>query len=327
MVLPGKAATAYRQKFADIVTRYLAGDASMHAEIRANAASSNPICEMAREALEVGDSQVGEKRAAVEDELTGASEGAGVLVKRLREAADMATGIHPTLASMKASAEDTVVAIQATADAMERIVRLKKECCDIDEHGRAREMLDAGKRAELDMANIARRAELDMANNARRAEFEASVRAREREDIIAKARADAEALAIVAEAKRQASAPPAPRVAYQNVAEFLPDDHTTVEMVYSENKCLQVRKRDKTKHLNEAKLEVLRLYRAEFAGATPKKVMCAITNRLVDMYPKSWTGLRGVLVGMIRHKNGGHGQMDISSCFPHNGHICLHLAQ
>lgn len=54
MILPGKVARAYRQKFADIVTRYLAGDASMHAEIQANAISDAPIHQMAREACAAG---------------------------------------------------------------------------------------------------------------------------------------------------------------------------------------------------------------------------------------------------------------------------------
>ena len=51
MVLPGKMAKEMRVKFADIIKRYLAGDASLVKEVQANAASSHPIAQMARESL------------------------------------------------------------------------------------------------------------------------------------------------------------------------------------------------------------------------------------------------------------------------------------
>ena len=343
MVIPGEIAKSYRQKFANIVTRYLAGDASLHSEIQANAASSNPICEMAREALSSGegDPQVGEKRSVLNEGVSGASGDAGVLVKRLREATDIVTGVQPVLMSMK-------VDMEATAVAMEKIVKLKNECWEADGKGRFKEMEDMNKRAELEKATRAKEME-DMAlmrakeledlalKRAKELEDMALKRAKEREDILAKAKANAEAIAIVAEAKRKARAlavsvpaepvPPASAAngPYPNVAGFLPEDYTTVEKVYSENKGLHVRKADKSKHLNEAKLEVLRLYRAEFDGVQPKRVMCEISNRLVEMYPKSWTGLKAVLVDMIRHKKSGFGQKPISSCFARDSHIHLHL--
>ena len=52
MVLPGKMAKAMRVKFADIIKRHLAGDASLVAEIEANAASVDPVAQMARASLE-----------------------------------------------------------------------------------------------------------------------------------------------------------------------------------------------------------------------------------------------------------------------------------
>jgi hypothetical protein len=306
MVLPGKAATSYRQKFADIVTRYLAGDASLHSEIQANAASSSPVCEMAREALNsseaADDSVSGEKRsaAALNDTVSCAAREAGILVKRLKEVTDAATGVKPTMASMKLD-------VEATAAAMENIVKFKKDCFDLDVRGRAKEMVDAVSRVAMDT----------------------STRAKEREDIIAKARADAEAIAIVAEAKRKARMPaaPAPSAQYPDTATFLPEDHTTVEKVYNENKGLQVDKRDKANYLNEARLEVLRLYRVEFNGANPKRVMCEFTKHLVEMYPKNWAGLKTVLVNRIRHKKGGFGQMSISGCFAPESHIHVHLGR
>ena len=51
MVLPGKFATETRKKFADIIIRYFAGDASLTPEIEANAASDHPVAQMARETL------------------------------------------------------------------------------------------------------------------------------------------------------------------------------------------------------------------------------------------------------------------------------------
>jgi len=51
MVLPGKIAKETRAQFANIITRYLAGDASLHSEIQANAASEGPIQQAARAAL------------------------------------------------------------------------------------------------------------------------------------------------------------------------------------------------------------------------------------------------------------------------------------
>ena len=48
MVLPGKVARETRQKFAEIIRRYLAGDASLITEIQANAASDAALPKLAR---------------------------------------------------------------------------------------------------------------------------------------------------------------------------------------------------------------------------------------------------------------------------------------
>ena len=52
MVLPGKIAKETRAQFADIIRRYMGGDASMHEEIEANANSTSPIAQMARASLQ-----------------------------------------------------------------------------------------------------------------------------------------------------------------------------------------------------------------------------------------------------------------------------------
>jgi hypothetical protein len=51
MVLPGPHAKLFRQQACDILTRFLAGDPSLHAEINANARSQEPIHEFARASL------------------------------------------------------------------------------------------------------------------------------------------------------------------------------------------------------------------------------------------------------------------------------------
>jgi hypothetical protein len=51
MVLPGKVAKDTRKTFASIIRRYLAGDKSLITEIEANAGSSSPIAQLARETL------------------------------------------------------------------------------------------------------------------------------------------------------------------------------------------------------------------------------------------------------------------------------------
>ena len=48
MVLPGKMAKETRAKFADVLTRYMAGDGSLIGEIHANALSTSPIAQLAR---------------------------------------------------------------------------------------------------------------------------------------------------------------------------------------------------------------------------------------------------------------------------------------
>jgi hypothetical protein len=52
MVLPGAVAKEVRTKFADIIRRYYAGDKTLVGEIKANAASDNPINRLARESMQ-----------------------------------------------------------------------------------------------------------------------------------------------------------------------------------------------------------------------------------------------------------------------------------
>ena len=69
MVLPGEFAKGFRKQFADIITRYAAGDKTLHAEIEANAASDAPVAQMARAAvgIEKEDPETKRKRVRRED--------------------------------------------------------------------------------------------------------------------------------------------------------------------------------------------------------------------------------------------------------------------
>ena len=51
MVLPGKVAKETRTQFANVIRRYMAGDATLVPEILANAQSASPVAEMARATL------------------------------------------------------------------------------------------------------------------------------------------------------------------------------------------------------------------------------------------------------------------------------------
>lgn len=53
MVLPGKVAKESRLQFVDIIRRYIAGDPTLTTEIQANAQSSSPVAQMARESLNI----------------------------------------------------------------------------------------------------------------------------------------------------------------------------------------------------------------------------------------------------------------------------------
>ena len=62
MVLPGKIAKETRTKFADIIHRYMAGDASLAEEIEHNTANDSPIHQLARETLPLEMDPVTKKR-------------------------------------------------------------------------------------------------------------------------------------------------------------------------------------------------------------------------------------------------------------------------
>jgi len=68
MVLPGEFAKGVRKQFADIITRYAAGDKSLHNEINANAASNSPIAQMARAAAGIEPEDPESKRKRVRRE-------------------------------------------------------------------------------------------------------------------------------------------------------------------------------------------------------------------------------------------------------------------
>jgi hypothetical protein len=77
MVLPGKVAKETRTQFANIIRRYMAGDATLVPEIQANAQSASPVAEMARASLPAQDPfelETRKRKLEVED----------VAIKRMR---------------------------------------------------------------------------------------------------------------------------------------------------------------------------------------------------------------------------------------------------
>lgn len=70
MVLPGRVAKETRTQFADIIKRYLAGDHTLISEVQANALSTSPIAQMARESLNTStEEELTRKRRREEIEL------------------------------------------------------------------------------------------------------------------------------------------------------------------------------------------------------------------------------------------------------------------
>ena len=69
MNIPEKIAKNTRKQFADIITRYFAGDATLIAQIETNAESEHPVNCMAREAIETDPFTVGHKRRLLELEI------------------------------------------------------------------------------------------------------------------------------------------------------------------------------------------------------------------------------------------------------------------
>ena len=87
--LPGENAKNYRGQVVEIMTRYLAGDASMHEELEANAASSAPLNVLARE--EVGSKRVRNDAEDGEAQLR--------LVRQTQEALDQMVLVSSALGS------------------------------------------------------------------------------------------------------------------------------------------------------------------------------------------------------------------------------------
>ena len=67
MVLPGKFAKELRSQFADVLTRYMAGDKSLICEIEANEESDSPVAVLARASLESDDAVDITRKRKLED--------------------------------------------------------------------------------------------------------------------------------------------------------------------------------------------------------------------------------------------------------------------
>ena len=74
MIMPGRMANDFRQGFARIIERFMAGDRSLILEIHANASSSNPLAQMARASL----ASAGSSAAPFHKSIEGPAQMAGV---------------------------------------------------------------------------------------------------------------------------------------------------------------------------------------------------------------------------------------------------------
>jgi hypothetical protein len=148
MVLPGKVAKETRCKFRDIIKRYLAGDKSMLVEIEANASSTSPIAQMARESLDFEDEDtimVGFKRKRTQLEL----------LKMEQEIKTAIVNDRAKEADTRAKDADTKAKEQTRVlDAIAEIERLRDPGrCNLDE--RTRLMLQDSFQNSILTGNIA----------------------------------------------------------------------------------------------------------------------------------------------------------------------------
>ena len=295
MVLPGKVAKEMRCKFAEIITRYFAGDATLLPEIQANAESSHPVAELARDALKEPEA-VGEKRK-ISDDLNDAE----ALVKRLRDTKDTLVEARPIVVDLADFSQRMFESLDMAADRMRTIVSFKREMWQVDEEGRAKEMHDEEKK---------RTKELEHIKSVALAQAEAM-------QIVAKAKADTERLTPPASAP--AGIPQAIPASKPAVADFIPADHTTVTQTYEKTypKYKPNLKKDEKKFLNDVSIRARRTYESENNGMRPQKVREG--PGLVDMYPTSWQGIINAFAEKLREFN-GYGQKSMHS-FVHHTHV------
>lgn len=326
MVLPGRMAMEIRRKFADILLRYFAGDASLGPEIDANATSDHPINRAARAALDEEQASAGEKRVRdLEETLRKADEACGSLEKRTKSMAG-------EMQRQREEAEGLAEVFKFAYEQVRGIRQEKEMILDLDdkifgrnEQGRERLVVDLKKQDEVE-ALIA----------ARKLRDEELSRAKSNEAIVTEAHAKIKAMNLLADAearieaaKQARAAPPAPpppppaqpappppsqapKEPYADVATFLPDDHTTVRKTYKDTypRFKPSNLKDESKLLNEAQTRAREAYRSAHNGQCPRRVR--EERHIVDMFPTAWGGVVEALTTLQREAV-GFGQQSMHS--------------
>ena len=254
MVLPGDFAKETRLKFADMIERYFAGDASLHSEIEANATSSNPVCEMARESLHAGQKKRSGEAVCRE------------AVKRMREVSSVVNEVQPVTMAMKQDVREAGV-ILAKAQPVIQVMKkaageLKQNIVEVSAVVQVAQpilvemtsALEAAKPLMMEMKAVMGEIKdaagayeriqvskekchaIDEAERGKQLAFiqakamlEADNRVKDLEFLKAKALVEAEAIAIVAKAKKEA-ADPAPEEGMITV-KSVADKHKLLESV------------------------------------------------------------------------------------------------
>ena len=254
MVLPGDFAKETRLKFADMIERYFAGDASLHSEIEANATSSNPVCEMARESLHAGQKKRSGEAVCRE------------AVKRMREVSSVVNEVQPVTMAMKqdvreagvilAKAQPVIQVMKKAAGELKQnivevsavvqvaqpilmemtstleaakplMMEMKAVMGEIKDAAGAYERIQVSKEKCYAMDEAERGKQLVFIQT--KAKLEADNRVKDLEFLKAKALVEAEAIAIVAKAKKEA-ADPAPEEGMITV-KSVADKHKLLESV------------------------------------------------------------------------------------------------
>ena len=151
--IPGENAKAYRSSVAEILARYFAGDASMHGELEANAASTSPINVLARE-------EVGSKRIRDEDDQQ------LHLVRQTRKELDEMVQVSDTfgvkLAQQKADAIFVLEAVEKITGAQLKAAEAQIKAAEAQQKTFAADLQTTQAKAGIEIDLIEKRADVEI---------------------------------------------------------------------------------------------------------------------------------------------------------------------
>jgi len=151
--IPGDTAKVYRGKVSEILMRYLAGDASMHEELEANAASTSPINVLARE-------EVGSKRIHDDDDKQLR------LVRQTRKELDEMVQVSDTfgvkLAQQKADAIFVLEAVEKITGAQLKAAEAQIKAAEAQQKTFAADLQTTQAKAGIEIDLIEKRADVEI---------------------------------------------------------------------------------------------------------------------------------------------------------------------